>query len=199
MKLAAVLRWLHIYVSLLSFAALVFFGVTGITLNHPDWFGADTHRTVEYQGSLKPEWLGTASSDSDAESNVSKLEIVEHLRSTHRLRGSVAEFRVDDRECLILFKSPGYSADAVIDRTTANYTVNVTMMGVVAIMNDFHKGRDTGLAWSVMIDAVSALTVFVSVTGLLLILYIRRKRLTGILTTVAGTALFIAVAIWLVK
>ncbi len=35
-RTAAVMRWLHIYVSLFGLAAVLFFSVTGLTLNHPD-------------------------------------------------------------------------------------------------------------------------------------------------------------------
>ena len=31
-------RWLHIYGSMASFAVVLFFAVTGLTLNHQDWF-----------------------------------------------------------------------------------------------------------------------------------------------------------------
>ena len=53
-------------------------------------------------------------------------------------------------------------------------------MGTVAILNDLHKGRDTGPYWSLFIDAISLVTAFVSLTGLILIFYLRRKRLSGI-------------------
>ena len=35
---SATLRWLHVYLSMVSFAVLLFFAVTGFTLNHPTWF-----------------------------------------------------------------------------------------------------------------------------------------------------------------
>src|SRR5690606_17438468 len=214
-RFAAAVRWLHIYVSLLAFAALVFFGITGITLNHPDWFGANAERVNEYEGTIDTKWLNDLSvADADAMADktatetgedsavasgvVQKLEIAEYLRATHRLKGAVSEFRVDDYECLVLFKGPGYSADVVIDRESARYTVRETLLGVVAVMNDLHKGRDTGSAWSVVIDVVSLVTVFVSLTGLLLIFYIRRKRMTGLLTTLAGTVLLVVLAIYFV-
>jgi hypothetical protein len=31
-------RWLHIYGSMLSFGLVFFFAVTGLTLNHAQWF-----------------------------------------------------------------------------------------------------------------------------------------------------------------
>ena len=135
---------------------------------------------------------------SEADSSVAKLEIVEHLRQAWRLRGAVTEFRADEFECLILFKGPGYSADTVVNRETGKYTVTETVMGAVAIINDLHKGRDTGPLWSWVIDLSAALMVFVSITGIVLIFYLKRKRMSGIITAVAGTILFAAAYIWMV-
>lgn len=191
------MRWLHIYVSLLAFTALVFFGLTGVTLNHPDWFNANAQHVSELQGQLSAAWVKPVEGE-DFEAFGKKLEVVEHLRAEHQLRGAVSEFRVDDRECLVLFKGPGYAADAIVDRATGAYQLTITRMGMVAIMNDLHKGRDTGEAWSVVIDVVSIATVFISVTGLVLIFYLKRKRVSGTLTAVAGTLVLIGVVLWLV-
>ena len=80
---------------------------------------------------------------------VSKLEIVEHLRNAHTIRGALADFRVDDAECVISFKGPGYAADAFIDRESGHYRLTETYHGFIAVINDLHKGRDTGPVWSV--------------------------------------------------
>lgn len=191
------MRWLHIYVSLLAFTALVFFGLTGVTLNHPDWFNANAQHVSELQGQLSAAWVQPVDGE-DFEAFGKKLEVVEHLRAEHQLRGAVSEFRVDDRECLVLFKGPGYAADAIVDRSTGAYQLTITRMGLVALMNDLHKGRDTGGAWSVVIDVVSIATVFISVTGLVLIFYLKRKRVSGTLTAVVGTLVLIGVVLWLV-
>lgn len=203
-QFAAAVRWLHIYISLLGFTALTFFAVTGVTLNHPSWFGVDDQRVTEYAGELRTEWMGAASapgSDSNepdqtapddaassaASNPVAKLEIVEHLRSAHGIRGAVSEFRIDDAELLVLFKGPGYAADSVIHRKTGSYTITETVMGAVAVINDLHKGRDSGAAWSLLIDVTAVLMVLVSITGIILIFYLRRRRFSGIVTAVVGT------------
>ena len=36
-RFAAAARWLHIYASVLGLGAVLFFSITGLTLNHPDW------------------------------------------------------------------------------------------------------------------------------------------------------------------
>jgi hypothetical protein len=44
-RLAALSRWLHIYLSMASFAILLFFAVTGLTLNHAERFSAQPRAT----------------------------------------------------------------------------------------------------------------------------------------------------------
>jgi hypothetical protein len=45
------MRWLHIYLSMFGLAAVLFFSVTGLTLNHPDWFG-EPERRVSARGQM---------------------------------------------------------------------------------------------------------------------------------------------------
>lgn len=206
------MRWLHIYVSLLGFAALMFFAVTGITLNHPTWFGGDLQTVTELKGSVPTAWVaprpiaaapeGAGSEEAPSESDaapanetVARLEVVEHLRKEHGLRGAVSEFRIDDYECMVLFKGPGYAADVFIDRATGSYSVTQAVMGLMAVMNDLHKGRDSGEVWSWVIDVTALLMVFVSITGFVLIFYLRRKRMSGVLTAVVGTIVLVVVAL----
>jgi len=213
-QFAAAVRWLHIYVSLLGFTALLFFSVTGITLNHPTWFGAGLQNVTELKGNVDPTWVkpqapsetdsaapsGTGgdggAAEPDPAAGIAKLEVVEHLRKAHGLRGAVSEFRVDDIECMILFKGPGYAADVFLDRASGSYTVTQTVMGLMAVMNDLHKGRDSGSVWSWVIDLTAALMVFVSITGFVLIFYLRRKRVSGVVTAVVGTIVFIALGMY---
>ena len=198
-RFAAAVRWLHIYISLLGFTALLFFAVTGITLNHPAWFGGDAPQMTTLEGAVDPAWLhlpGDSPTTEDGEIDhvrqVDRLAVVEHLRSAQGLRGAVSEFRVDEYECLVLFKRPGYAADVYLSRDTFDNTATTTEMGTVALINDLHKGRDTGPIWSWVIDLSAALMTVVSITGIVLIFYIKRRRWSGIITAVVGTILFAA-------
>jgi len=49
-------RWLHIYLSMASFGILFFFAVTGLTLNHEDWFNKQQH-TVQFRGAMDRKYL----------------------------------------------------------------------------------------------------------------------------------------------
>ncbi|WP_155121534.1 PepSY-associated TM helix domain-containing protein [Bryobacter aggregatus] len=184
-------RWLHIYLSMVSFGVLFFFAVTGLTLNHTDWFG-QAEKTVQLKGQVSKAWLRQA--DPDA---VSKLEIVEHLRNKHQIRGALSDFRVDAAQCAVSFKGPGYTADTFIDRETGAYDLTETRMGVVAILNDLHKGRDSGKVWSLLIDASAILMVLVSISGMLLILFLQKRLVSGMVTMVVGCVLCYAIyALW---
>ena len=184
-KLASVSRWLHIYLSMVSFAILLFFAVTGLTLNHASWFDGQ-ERTANFKGSVDVRWV---------KGDVAKLEIVEYLRRVHHITGALHDFRIDDSQCSVSFKGPGYAADASIDRSSGAYEMTETRMGFWAVVNDLHKGRDTGRAWAAVIDISAVLMTLVSLTGFVLIFFLLKRRFSGLLIFAAGAAVF-ALAWW---
>jgi hypothetical protein len=190
-RFAHLARWLHTYLSMLSFAILLFFAATGFTLNHADWFEGQRN-AARYQGTLDAAWMKTADTQV-----VEQNKIVEFLRSAHGITGTVSEVHVDDEQCEVVFKGPGYEADASIDRKTGKYDLSVSRFGLVAVLNDLHKGRDTGGKWSKIIDFSAVLMTLVSLTGLTLIFFLNKRRLLGLLIMVAGALLcYLAYAMW---
>lgn len=175
-------RWLHIYVSMAGLAATLFFSVTGLTLNHPDWMFGSARSEQTYSGQLDPAWFRAGA----AEADVAKLEIVEALRAAHGVRGAVEEFRIDPNELVVGFKGPGSSADFFIDRRSGRYEAEAAYEGLVAVMNDLHKGRHTGPVWAWIIDVSAVILVVVSLTGLGVLFYIRRRRFRGMVVALAG-------------
>jgi len=174
-------RWLHIYLSMGSFAILFFFALTGLTLNHQDWF-ANQQRTAVFKGAVDQGWVRPP-----AGKEVGKLEIVERLRNAHEIRAALTDFRVEDAQLAVNFKGPGYTADAFIDRNSGAYELTETRMGWGAIINDLHKGRDSGPIWSRLIDASAVLMILVSLTGLALIFFLAKRRRSGLLALGVGT------------
>jgi hypothetical protein len=181
---AALFRWLHIYVSMVSFGILFFFAVTGFTLNHAEGLFGEHPHTIQRKGTLDKSWVATGGG-----SSVAKLEVVEFLRHTDGVKGVVGEFRIEDGQCAIVFKGPGYSADVVVDRASGAYELSETRLGVIAVMNDLHKGRDTGAGWSLVVDASAILMVIVSLTGMVLIYFVKRRFVSGLLMAFAGISL----------
>ncbi|MBZ5661988.1 MAG: PepSY-associated TM helix domain-containing protein [Acidobacteriia bacterium] len=190
-RFAHLARWLHTYLSMLSFALLLFFAVTGLTLNHAEWF--DSHeRPAEFHGTLNKAWVNT--SDPAA---VAKDEIVGYFRTTHRTKGALSDFHVDGDQCEVLFKGPGYEADATIDRATGKYDLTISPFSLVALLNDLHKGRDTGKKWSAVIDFSAVLMTLVSLTGLTLIFFLNKRRFYGLVLIAVGALLsWLVYSLW---
>ena len=72
----------------------------------------------------------------------------------------------------VSFAGPGYSADVFIDRADGRYELTETRTGIWGVMNDLHKGRDTGGAWRWLIDASAVLMILISLTGLFMLVVI---------------------------
>jgi len=175
-----------------SFAIVLFFSVTGLTLNHADKFTSQVHSTQE-KGTLNINWVNVTDT-----TKIPKLEIVEYLREKNNIRAAFTEFRIEDDQLGVSFKGPGYEADIFIDRATGSYEVTKTSAGFVGVINDLHKGRDTGPVWSVVIDIAAILMTIISLTGLLLLLYIKRKKVKGLLVAAAALLLlYLIYALWI--
>ncbi len=191
--LPALVRWIHIYASLAGLFAILFFSVTGLTLNHPDWTLGQHRVKSEGRGKVEASWVAP----DVAEDKIDRLRLVEHLRATAGARGLLEDFRIDDAELTLSFQGPASALEFVIDRNTGSYRFTGQSEGWVAWINDLHKGRHTGRGWAWLIDASAVLLVLVSLSGLALLLYLRRRRFAGLVTTAAGVLVFWLLVRWL--
>jgi hypothetical protein len=179
-RTASVSRWLHIYLSMVSFFIILFFAVTGLTLNHADWFDGK-EQVKKSTGKVQLKWVNVKDT-----TQIAKLEIVQQLKRDNGIRGDIGDFFIDDNQCTLSFKGPGYSADAFVDRHTGNYKLTETKQGLVALINDLHKGRDTGKKWAWLIDASAIFLTLVSLTGIIMICFMKKKRFSGFVLLIVG-------------
>ena len=184
LRVHSALRWLHIYTSMVSLLVVLFFAGTGVTLNHPDWLAGE--RTEELTGTLPAAWKTAKGID--------WLVVAEHLRTANGVHGTVADRREDDREGSLTFRAPGYSADAFIDVRDGSYKLTTSYQGAVGVLNDLHRGRDAGGAWAWLIDVSGIFLVFLSLTGLGLLFYLKKLRIKGLLVMTAGAGVVILLA-----
>lgn len=182
-NVSAISRWLHIYLSMGSFFILFFFAITGITLNHTEWF-ENQQKTTNLKGKLDSTWV--AATDTNA---IKKLEIVEWIRNKHHVTGAISEFVIDEDQCTISFNGPGYTADVFVERASGAYELSETRTGLFGVLNDLHKGRDSGKVWKWVIDISAVLMVLVSFTGLMMLWFLKKKRVAGFLTVLGGAIL----------
>jgi hypothetical protein len=96
----------------------------------------------------------------------------------------------------VSFKGPGYAADAFIDRDSGHYNLTETLHGFIAVLNDLHKGRDTGPVWSVVVDLSAVVLTIISLSGLILIFFLKLRRGPGLVVSLVGAAVIVAICLF---
>lgn len=173
-------RWsrsLHAWISLLSLVLVLFFAVTGLTLNHPEWTGGATTQTVR---GVLPAGVTTPA-------EVDFLAASQYLRDTHHVTGEVTDHGVTAGQGRIAYQGPGYTAAVFFDVASGEYTLTATQYGVLAVANDLHKARNTSGLWSIVVDVSALMLVVVALTGLVLQLLIQHRRRTALVLLAVGT------------
>ena len=176
-------RLLHIYLSMLGLLAILFFSITGIMLNHEEWFGFAEPRVSKHEGTLPAELLREPD----------KLGIVEKLRKDFGATGALDSFDVRDDEIALVFKSPGRRSEATITRADGHAEVSTETHGFAGRFVELHRGTEAGAAWRLVIDATAILLLLSSITGLVLWLLVPKWRPLGIAALVVCAALCVGV------
>ncbi len=178
-------RWLHVYLSTALFTLLLFFSVTGITLNHPQW-AADTSAPEELStdipGSIRNQLLSQSGAALDG--------LTDHIALTTGL-SDPRSIDVDWELGEIEFDYPlpaGY-AFVIAELDSGTLLIEHKQGSLLALLNDLHKGRHTGPAWSWLIDISAAVISIFAITGMIILLQHKRYRRAGLSAALAGTLL----------
>lgn len=175
-------RWLHVYTSMLSFLVVLFFGLTGITLNHPQWTFGDPVKETTVTGTLPSGWDQTPPD---------YLAVTEHIRRTYGVTAPVSAYGTSGQDGSVSFRGPGYAADLSFRTTDGTFQLKVEQQGFIGVLNDLHKGRDTNGQWKWVIDVAGGFLVLVALTGISLQLFLRKRRTRALLVAAAGLAITI--------
>jgi len=146
---------------------MLLFTVTGITLNHAAEIPAKpvvhSRRTV-----APPVVLAAAGRTQGEGRHPLPPELSEWLKKEFGSAGEgVGEWSAD--EIYVSLPRPGGDAWVTVDRKTGETRYEKTDRGWIAYLNDLHKGRHTGFAWSLFIDMLAAACLVFTITGLVLL------------------------------
>ena len=171
------------------FAALILFTVTGITLNHASVFSADP--VVKSHEATLPQAERAQLAGADAQAALPR-SLQDWLEKEFDIDLGDAGIEWSDEELYLSAPGPGRDAWIAIDRATGIAKSETTDRGWLAYFNDLHKGRNTGLVWTVFIDVVAAACLFFALTGLVLLwIQARQRKSTWPLVT-GGVGLVVA-------
>ena len=171
-----------------SFVTLLFFAITGVTLNHPEWLASNGKSGTTVRGTLA---AGSLTGE-----KVDWLKVVEKVRNDHGVRGQATDMRVDSGEGSFSFRAPGSVAECFFDLKTGGYELKTDTPSLLATVNDLHRGRDSGRSWFWFIDFSGYLLTLVSLTGLGILFYLKKSRVAGFVLAGVGLIIFGGLA-WL--
>ena len=172
-------RLVHVYASMVAFAVVLLFSFTGLMLNHPTWTLGDDPNTSMSTGALPIELYQDDGALDD-------LTLSEVARDRLGARGEVTSFGEAGGSASIVYADPGYTADLVVDVDTSTYRFTSEQQGWVAMLSDFHTGTDTGGAWSWAIDAAAIFLIAVSLSGIVLQFFLRKRRRSAYVSAGVG-------------
>lgn len=186
-------RWLHIYFSSALFSLLLFFCITGITLNHAHWFSGKNSAANNTQNKIIV--LPTSLQSELMNSETPELQPLQHFIEMHTGLRKPRSIDMDLEMGEIAFDYPlpaGYAFVTVLIED-GEIDVEHKQGSLVTLLNDLHKGRHSGDAWSWVIDISAALISLFSITGIIILLQLgkRRNEALWLLTTGTLTPLFI--------
>lgn len=155
-------QW-HWISSALSLVGMLLFASTGITLNNAAHIEA-VPTIVQQQAQLPETLLARLHEEQPLPSAVTAW-----LQQTFAVSvaGRTVEWSAD--EAFISLPRPGGDAWLSIDRRQGVAEFERTERGVIALLNDLHKGRHAGTVWSWFIDLFAAACVVFCLTGLFLL------------------------------
>ncbi len=174
-------QW-HWISSALCLIGLLLFALTGITLNHAQQIES-TPQVTRRHVTLPPD-LHAAIAGEDQRKVALPANVAAWLG--HDLQvyvaGRAAEWSAD--EIYLSLPRPGGDGWLSIARASGAVEYELTRRGAIALLNDLHKGRNAGPAWSWFLDVFALACLVFAITGLFLLkLHAARRRSTWPLVT----------------
>ncbi|MES3021877.1 MAG: PepSY-associated TM helix domain-containing protein [Pseudomonadota bacterium] len=168
--LRTLLQW-HWISSALCLVGIVLFSITGITLNHASQIEAKP--VVVRQKAVAPKILltelGALAATRDGTRAVLPPRATDWIERTwgRDVGGIEAEWSAD--EIYLPLPRPGGDAWMRIGLADGASEFEVTSRGAISWLNDLHKGRHTGVAWSWFLDLFAVACLVFAVTGFLIL------------------------------
>lgn len=182
-------RMLHTYVSALAFILLLFFALSGLMLNHPEWFQSDRVKTDDVL-TLREVDLKAASATGNPVQALSDL-----VSNQIYIPGELKNHEDLGDGYQLEYRGLGGSASVFVDLLTGEAEVTVRRATIADKMHNLHKGKYTGTVWPWIIDITAYLTLALSLFGFI-ILFTVKMRLKNSLRVIGGSTVFLGALIY---
>ena len=181
----------HGYLSAFAFLALIFFSITGLLLNHPEWFTGPRPAPVERTIVIPREELAVALRTPEPAQALA--EAVSRLTA---LRGAFKDGEILDGKALIRMQGVSGNSDVTVDLADGRAEVSLQQTDAITMLNQLHRGTNAGPVWRALIDATAVIVLALSLVGYVLFFSLRFRLKTSLLLT--GASLLILAGVFLV-
>lgn len=165
-------HWISAAICLIG---MLLFAVTGITLNHAGTIEA--RPAVSERTATLPVPMIEALKSLAAEGKASVPEpVAAWVSGALHVDIRQREAELSPGEVYIALPRPGGDAWLSLDRKSGEARYELTDRGWISYLNDLHKGRNTGTAWSLFLDAFAVACIVFCVTGLVLLQLLSHAR-----------------------
>ena len=162
-------RW-HWISSAIALLGMLLFAATGLTLNHAARIEAHP-RVVDRKATLPAALLGAQAPAAGERKHDAPLPaaLADWVAAALQVdvHGRSGEWSTD--EIYVAMPRPGGDAWVRIDRGSGEAEFEDTDRGWISYLNDLHKGRNAGTAWSWFIDAFAVACLVFTLTGLVIL------------------------------
>ncbi|MCC7271584.1 MAG: PepSY-associated TM helix domain-containing protein [Alphaproteobacteria bacterium] len=161
-------RW-HWISAAACLVGMLLFAATGITLNHAGGIEGAPIVTVTDARLPAPLLSRLAAEPPPDDRSPLPAFLADWLATALAVsaEGRAAEWSAD--EIYLSLPRPGGDGWMTIDRDDGTVRLEVTDRGWISWLNDLHKGRNAGPAWSAFIDVFAVACLVFCVTGLFLL------------------------------
>lgn len=165
----------HWMSSAICLIGMLLFAITGITLNHAGAIEGQV-QTENVTRTLTPGLADFIQGYNGKAGSAVPPQLADWINQEfgERVADRTAEWSED--EVYIPLPRPGGDGWIAIDRASGAAEYEATSRGWVSWLNDLHKGRDTGAAWSWFIDIFAGACVIFCLTGFFLLQLHARHR-----------------------
>ena len=171
-------RW-HWISSAVCLLGMLLFSITGITLNHASQIEAQarvSNRAERLPGPLLAQLAARPAEVSDKKSAALPIDLARWLAERLAVDVGQREAEWSPEEVYLSLPRPGGDAWIRIDRASGEVEYELTDRGWISYLNDLHKGRHTGVAWSWFIDIFAVACLVFCITGLFILKMHASKR-----------------------
>jgi hypothetical protein len=184
-------RMLHAYLSAFAFLALIFFSITGLLLDHPDWL-AGRARETEVKLTLPPAVLAEAARAKDP--NAALAAAVARMTP---MVGAYRSGEAEDGQANLRFEGVKGASTILLDTKTGQAEVTVEHATALTVIGDLHRGKNASVPWRAVIDVSAILVLALSVIGYVLFFSLRFRLRTSLILTAVSLGVLVAIFVWL--